>query len=415
MAPVGPLLRLWKPRPTESVSARRSASAALTTIALVLALFVATPLPADEFPGSLLGDSRSPIATAPAVVDVQSRPSWWGIPNLAPRFVAIDESPPTSGFSTPSWLNPAAASSSSSWWTALSRWEARLWHPERPTITLTSAETSSIGFDEEAPPLPQDGITVLAPNQSDMTPAQAGSDFQPIDICAPPIRFTDDAWAFLPRLGRDAWGLVNWDNAIILGVALGGSLALRGEVDQDVRNWTNQHPDRWGEGSKIIGDLGVAQYQVPVILGAYAFTVWEQDQYGHDMMGSLISAYSLFGVSTLAIKVVADTKRPSDQWNGGNYGFPSWHDGSMFCMAAVIDEYEGHWVGVPLYILSGLIGFSRIDTRDHDLSDVVFGGVLGYVIGKSVAGRALYGDSRAVHIVPYFRDGSAGLMFDTSF
>ncbi len=84
-------------------------------------------------------------------------------------------------------------------------------------------------------------------------------------------------------------------------------------------------------------------------------------------------------------------------------------------MSAVIDEYEGHWIGVPLYILSGLVGWSRIDTRDHDLSDVVFGGVLGYVIGKSVAGRALYGDSRAVHIVPYFRDGSAGLMFDTSF
>ena len=69
--------------------------------------------------------------------------------------------------------------------------------------------------------------------------------------------------------------------------------------------------------------------------------------------------------------------------------FPSWHDGSMFCMAAVLDDYEGHWIGYPLYIFAGLIGFSRIDTRDHNLSDVLFGGVLGYVIGKSVSGKAL--------------------------
>jgi membrane-associated phospholipid phosphatase len=131
----------------------------------------------------------------------------------------------------------------------------------------------------------------------------------------------------------------------------------------------------------------------------------------------MISAYTIFGLSTLTIKGIADTKRPSNGWNGGDLGFPSWHDGSLFCMSAVIDEYEGHWIGVPLYIVSGLVGWSRIDARDHDLSDVVFGGVLGYVIGKSVAGRALYGDSRAVHILPYWHpsDGTAGVMFDTRF
>lgn len=388
-------------------------------IALALVCVAASRLPADELPGPLPpGSSSSETArlatgstSSPFGGEVRRTPFWLGTPDLAPRFVSIDERRlPSDSFGQSSTV---VGSDVSSFWNALGRWEARLWRPERPTIILTGAETSSISFADEAPS-PHQNDNGFAPSWPDG--AAADSEFQPIDVCdCPPIRFTDDAWAFLPRLGHDAWGLVNWDNAIILGVALGGSLALRGEVDQDVRNWTAQHPDRWGEGSKVIGDFGVAQYQVPVILGAYAFTVWEQDQYGHDMMGSLISAYSLFGVSTLAIKAIADTKRPSDQWNGGGYGFPSWHDGSMFCMAAVIDEYEGHWVGVPLYVLAGLIGWSRIDTRDHDLSDVVFGGVLGYVIGKSVAGRALYGDSRAVHIVPYFRDGSAGLMFDTSF
>ena len=71
---------------------------------------------------------------------------------------------------------------------------------------------------------------------------------------------------------------------------------------------------------------------------------------------------------------------------------------------------------MPLYALAGLIGFSRIDTRDHDLSDVVFGGVLGYVIGKSVSGKALFGDSR-VHLLPYVHptEGAAGVMLDCQF
>ena len=232
----------------------------------------------------------------------------------------------------------------------------------------------------------------------------------------PPIRFTDDAWCFIPRLGHDAMGLVNWNDAAILGVALGGSLAIRSELDGPVRNWTAEHPDRWGESSRIIGNFGVAQYQVPVILGAYAYTVYAQNYYQHDMMCSLISAYTLTGLSTVVIKGIADTDRPSDQWNGGKYGFPSYHTASMFSISAVLDEYEGHLVGVPMYIFSGLIGFARIDTRDHDLSDVVFGAVMGYVIGKSVAGKALYDDSH-VHILPYVHptDGSPGIMLDARF
>jgi hypothetical protein len=342
---------------------------------------------------------------------------------LQPQLVPIDAPQPVA-FAGASFSRSLTGCGST--WSAfrntLARWEAAVWHSERPTIVLTSTQTTSVGLDEEAPLLPLDAAspTTPPPNPgSPVPPDPAGSDLQSIDVHdLPPIRFSDDAWAFLPRVGHDAWGVVNnWDNLIILGTALGGSLALRGDVDDDVRNWTAEHPDRWGHLTNFLGDLGTVQYQIPVIFAAYAFTIWDQDDYEHQMMTSMISAYTIFGLSTLTIKGIADTKRPSNGWNGGDFGFPSWHDGSLFCMSAVIDEYEGHWIGVPLYIVSGLVGWSRIDARDHDLSDVVFGGVLGYVIGKSVAGRALYGDSRAVHILPYWHpsDGTAGVMFDTRF
>jgi membrane-associated phospholipid phosphatase len=332
-------------------------------------------LVADEFPTPLL-------AFNPVTINTEGRPA---------EFQAG---------SPPSAVEASPAGS-----VASSAYDDALLGREAPCLVLTSSSDS--------PPAQREG-EVIAPTAD----ADEVSGFGPSDAWndARPITFTDDAWCFLPRLGHDALGLVNWNDAAILGVALGGSLAIRSELDSDVRNWTAEHPDRWGQGSKIIGDFGVAQYQIPVILGAYAYTVYAQDDYHHDMMVSLISAYTLFGLSTVSIKGIADTNRPSDTWNGGKYGFPSWHDGSMFCMAAVLDDYEGHWLGVPMYAFAGLIGFSRIDTRDHDLSDVVFGGILGYVIGKSVAGKALYGDSH-VHIVPYVHptDGSPGVMLDAKF
>lgn len=268
-------------------------------------------------------------------------------------------------------------------------------------MVLTVTATAAANNDAQSPTL---------------DPASPGFE-EPLANCPPPITFTNDAWCFFPRLGSDAWGVVNnMNNLAILGVALGGSIAIRDNWDGPVRNWTAEFPDRWGYGSKVIGNFGVAQYQIPFILGAYGYTVWAQDQQDHDMMVSMISAYTLTGLSTVVIKGIADTRRPTTQWNGGQYGFPSYHTASLFAISAVLDDYEGHWIGVPMYIFSGLVGWSRIDTRDHDLSDVVFGAIMGYVIGQSVAGKALYGDSR-IHIVPYVQpsDGSAGVMFDVSF
>jgi membrane-associated phospholipid phosphatase len=285
------------------------------------------------------------------------------------------------------------------------RFEAALGESERPGVTLTFYEESA---QQQA---------ANNPNQASVAIDQNGQGPRCFEVETPQLSFTDDLCCFFPRLGHDAWGVVNnWNNLAILGIGLGGSLAIRSELDDSVRNWTAEHPDRWGKGSTILEYFGDAQYQIPVILGAYAYTVWAQDIPNHEMMTSMISAFTITGLSTVAIKGIADTRRPSDSWNGGNYGFPSYHDASLFAISAVLDDYEGHWIGYPMYVLSGLVGFARIDTRDHDLSDVVFGAVLGYVIGKSVAGRALYGDSR-VHILPYVHptDGSPGIMIDASF
>lgn len=221
----------------------------------------------------------------------------------------------------------------------------------------------------------------------------------------------------LPRmLWDDNLSLYNWTNAIILGAAAGGAVAIRDNLDQPVRRETAEHPLRWGEGSIVLRQFGEYSYQVPVLAGVYGLSLWTGDEKLHEFSKAVISAYSLSAMYTVAIKGITNTTRPTNQFENGHYGFPSYHASSTFTIAAVIDEYYGWQAGVPAYVLAGLVGWSRIDQREHDLSDVVFGSILGIVIGKTVA--AVHKDRHSnFRVTPYYdiNSRSTGVEVDTRF
>ncbi|MEX0725203.1 MAG: phosphatase PAP2 family protein [Planctomycetaceae bacterium] len=242
--------------------------------------------------------------------------------------------------------------------------------------------------------------------------------FEGSPVFAPNFRtqFRNDVRGFLPDVWNDTQAIANWHNgAWILG-ATGIALALRADADDEVRQKTAEHPDRWGDGSHVLGKLGEMQWQVPAILLVYGNSVWTEDVQLYDFSRSLINAYTITGVSTVALKGIANTERPSDEWNDGDLGFPSFHTSSSFTIAAVVEEYYGIERAAPLYVLAGLIGWSRIDERDHDLSDVVFGAMLGYIVGKSVAAYHLHDDPR-VRIRPTYSqiNETYGVIFETSY
>lgn len=201
----------------------------------------------------------------------------------------------------------------------------------------------------------------------------------------PLFTFRDDVRDFLPDLRSDLRSVFVWENALILGIGTGVALGLREGADGEVREWTASSPDRWGEGSQILRQFGEFRWQVPTLLLGYAWSLWRQDEPLHDFFRSTISSYSLTSVATVTIKGIADTQRPSNEFQDGRYGFPSFHSASCFSIAANIETWYGWRAGLPAYALAGLVGWSRIDQREHDLSDVVFGSILGYTIGKSVA------------------------------
>ena len=230
------------------------------------------------------------------------------------------------------------------------------------------------------------------------------------------ISFREDLRQLLPMLRDDAYSIITWKNAIILGAATGGALAIRADLDGQVRANTAKHTDRWGEASPVLRQFGEPSVQMPILAAFYGYTVWQQDEELHSFSKALISAHAISSLTTVAIKGVTNTDRPTDQFLGGHYGFPSYHTSSTFAIAATIEEYYGWKAGVPAYALAGLVGWSRIDQREHDLSDVVFGAVLGYVVGKSVAAAHLDRDS-AFQVSPYYEptSRSTGLKLELQF
>ncbi|MSR60022.1 MAG: phosphatase PAP2 family protein [Planctomycetaceae bacterium] len=287
-----------------------------------------------------------------------------------------------------------------------------------PVNPYQSADDALVDADDDHalfPHLaPQTGELLTAMGEEDPWGDSLCEDCPGDDRCR--FTFCDDACGLLPMLGEDVESLFTWRNILILGAGAGGAVAIREHLDGDVRDYSARHRQLWGEGSQVLRQFGEFAWQVPVIAGVYAYSLWSQDELTHEFAKALISAYTITSVATVAIKGMTNTNRPSDQYQNGHYGFPSFHAASTFSIAAVIDDYYGWPAGLPAYALAGLVGWSRIDQREHDLSDVVFGALLGLVIGKSVAAAHL-DRYTGCEVIPYFdsTNRALGVMFHKAF
>jgi membrane-associated phospholipid phosphatase len=186
--------------------------------------------------------------------------------------------------------------------------------------------------------------------------------------------------------GRDLWrgfktSFWDVDNALVLTATLGASITIRESgLDHAIRNRTdgNRQLGDFDEPIQLLGHPATHFAGTGVLWLTSALT---KDTEQHEVARSLAQALCVNGLTTLAIKATARTDAP----NGDQFAFPSGHTSSAFTVAAVLNEYYGPWVGVPSLALAGLVGYQRIDSRVHDFSDVIFGGMMGYVIGTSIA------------------------------
>jgi len=103
----------------------------------------------------------------------------------------------------------------------------------------------------------------------------------------------------------------------------------------------------------------------------------------------LIALASSVSISVL-LKIITNRTRPfialalekmpgiGYDFASWNLSFPSWHAVSFFFMIPFISrKYKPYW-----FALAVVVGFSRIYSNVHYLSDVLFGALLGYIISK---------------------------------
>ncbi|MGA9769984.1 MAG: phosphatase PAP2 family protein [Blastocatellia bacterium] len=122
------------------------------------------------------------------------------------------------------------------------------------------------------------------------------------------------------------------------------------------------------------------------------------------------------------LKTVTQRPRPikddgSGEFFAGGTSFPSGHSITAWALAAVVaNEYHDHrLVQIGAYSLAALVSMSRFTGRNHFLSDVLVGSVIGYGIGRHVYRAhhdpnvdALSGKLKQFKFSPHFKPGYRG-------
>jgi membrane-associated phospholipid phosphatase len=100
----------------------------------------------------------------------------------------------------------------------------------------------------------------------------------------------------------------------------------------------------------------------------------------------LVEASVLSESVTQSLKYTIRRERPFPK---RTYSFPSGHAMVTFAAATVVEKYLGRAAGITAHVLAGYVAFSRVRANRHYASDVVFGSLVGMLIGRSViAGEA---------------------------
>ncbi len=189
-------------------------------------------------------------------------------------------------------------------------------------------------------------------------------------------------------------------NLFWLLAAAGGSIALRqsgadDRIDDSFRDnpWISSNKG-WDEFVYQVGGPGV-HFAASGIW--YLSAAAKGDPVGTRNAWTMLEALSVTGAATLALKLIINDETP----NGKNLAWPSGHTSSSFTVAAVLDELYGPAVGIPAYLGAGFVGYRMMDARDHWASDVLFGAVLGYIVGHHVAQKYHSPEVAGFRLVPY--------------
>ncbi|MBS0289173.1 MAG: phosphatase PAP2 family protein [Proteobacteria bacterium] len=112
---------------------------------------------------------------------------------------------------------------------------------------------------------------------------------------------------------------------------------------------------------------------IPAIAGVYSLTSGDYEGVKELTLETLLTAQV-----TVLLKNSVQRTRP----NGENdQSFPSGHTAAAFVGASYLHHRYGLRWGVPMYAIAAVIGYERVNVKDHYWSDVIAGAAIGYAAG----------------------------------
>ncbi|SDB28834.1 Membrane-associated phospholipid phosphatase [Flavobacteriaceae bacterium MAR_2010_188] len=118
---------------------------------------------------------------------------------------------------------------------------------------------------------------------------------------------------------------------------------------------------------QTIGD--VVLFALPAATIGSSFIIGDEPGAWQFTKGFLLTEAVTYG-----LKVGINKPRPD---NSNDNSFPSGHTSTVFHSAGYIHRRYGFKYSIPAYVLAGYTAASRIDSRKHDILDVLAGAAIG--------------------------------------
>src|SRR5262245_37931222 len=183
--------------------------------------------------------------------------------------------------------------------------------------------------------------------------------------------------AFPKNLGRSFVGVFSKESLVPFLVG-SGLTATSSFMDGGAHSFMTSQGDRLG---KMGGTAGGFPVMASVTAGLFVAGRFSGPGTFRSATYDMAQAVIVDSVYTTAIKYAVQRPRPD---GSNNLSFPSGHTSSAFAMATVANAHFGPKVGIPSFLAASLIGASRVQSNKHNLSDVVAGATLGYIVGRTV-------------------------------
>jgi membrane-associated phospholipid phosphatase len=265
--------------------------------------------------------------------------------------------------------------------------------------------------------------TILETNdlhaESTSRDAGEGQDVSQISCSEP-----NDTNVVFDSLWRDVWTLPETiveetseiihtgNNSLYLLLAGGASVAMHNTpADREIAENFDLHRAIGRDMDEIVANLGGPGVHFAATGLWYAISVNNGDELNKQRSWTMMKALSVTGATTLALKLIVNNDTPNDKW----LAWPSGHTASSFTVASVLDELYGPEVGFPAYLAAGFVGYRMMDSGDHWASDVLFGAVLGWIVGHHIGSEQKALELGGFEVVPYANVGTGDQAVGLSF